>query len=252
MISQPALPDRLLRGLREQEDRARDIGLTSPMVPRADDEDWNTYIIPNPMIYEETEQGTRRYDIYSRLLADRIIFLGRDVDDRVAALVTAQLLFLESESPDKDINLYINSPGGVISSGMGIYDTMQFINCEISTVCIGQAASMGALLLLAGEKGKRGSLPHARIMIHQPAGGARGSARDLQIQYEEMMRVREMVYRVTMRHTGRTMEEVLKASDRDNFMSPEQAIEFGIIDKVITRAPGVTSPTQHPDAKSDN
>ncbi len=252
MTSRPTLPDSLLRRLREQEDHARDTGLVSANLPRAQEEEWETWLIPFPMIYEETDRGTRRYDIYSRLLVDRIIFLGREVDDRVAALVTAQLLFLESESPDKDVNFYINSPGGIISSGMGIYDTMQFIKCDVATVCIGQAASMGALLLLAGTKDKRGALPHARIMIHQPAGGARGPARDLEIQYEEMMRVRRMVYEVTVRHTGRTFEEIAAACERDNFMSPEQAIEFGIIDRVIERTPGVTSPTTNEIEKTDS
>ena len=252
MRSQATLPDSLIRRLREQEDHARDVGLVSASLPKAEDEEWQTWLIPYPMIYEETDRGTRRYDIYSRLLVDRIIFLGREVDDRMAGLVTAQLLFLESESPGKDVNFYINSPGGIISSGLGIYDTMQFIACEVATVCIGQAASMGALLLLAGTKGKRGALPHARIMIHQPAGGGSGTASDLQIQYEEMMRVRKMVYEITVRHTGRTFEEIEAASDRDNFMSPEQAKEFGIIDNIIERTPGVTTPSDGQEKKKDS
>lgn len=243
MAHRSRLDDKTLRALREQEDRARDLKLVAPDTPRAEDDDWNYWIIPNPIIVEETERGTQRYDIYSRLLRDRIIFLGRDIDDRVANLVTAQLLYLETQDPDKDINFYINSPGGVITAGMGIYDTMQLVRCEISTVCIGQAASMGAFLLLAGTKDKRGALPHARIMIHQPLGGGRGTVADLTIQYEEMMRVRDMVYRVIAEHTGHTFEEVVKACDRDNFMSAEEARDFGIIDKIIERPTGVTSPT---------
>lgn len=244
------LSGELVRGLREQEERARDIGLISSSIPRADDEEYETWIIPNPMVYEETERGTQRFDLYSRLLRDRIIFLGRDINDRVANLVTAQLLFLETQDAERDVNFYINSPGGVITSGMAIYDTMQLIRCDVSTVCIGQAASMGAVLLLAGTADKRGSLPHSRIMVHQPLGGARGQVSDLEIQWREMTRVRDQLYEVICRHTGHTMDEVLKACDRDNFMSPEEAMAFGIIDKVITRAPGVTKPTQDsPDSK---
>lgn len=238
------LPEHLHRGLREQQERARDIGLVSKNVPMADDEEQETWMIPFPMIYEDTEQGSRRYDIYSRLLKDRIIFLGRDIDDRVANLVTAQLLFLETEDPTKDVNFYINSPGGYITSGMAMYDTMQLIRCDISTVCIGQAASMGAVLLLAGSKGKRGALPHSRIMIHQPLGGARGQAADIEIQYKEMMRTRDRLYEIIAAHTGKTYDEVLKACDRDRFMSCDEAIEFGIIDTTIERAPGVTSPVK--------
>ncbi|MCC5875180.1 MAG: ATP-dependent Clp protease proteolytic subunit [Candidatus Sumerlaeia bacterium] len=196
------------------------------------------------MVYEETERGTQRFDLYSRLLRDRIIFLGRDINDRVANLVTAQLLFLETQDPERDVNFYINSPGGVITSGMAIYDTMQLIRNDVATVCIGQAASMGAVLLLAGSAEKRGALPHARIMIHQPLGGARGQVSDLEIQWREMVRVRDQLYGAICKHTGRTMDEVLTACERDNFMSPEEAKKFGIIDKVITRTPGVTQPTQ--------
>lgn len=239
-------PADYVRGIREGEERARDTGLISPNVLRADDDDDEReyYIIPNPMVYEETERGTQRYDLYSRLLRDRIIFLGRDVNDRVASLITAQLLFLETQDTERDVNFYINSPGGSISAGMGIYDTMQLIKCDVATVCIGQAASMGSFLLLTGTKGKRASLPHSRIMIHQPAiGGIRGMVADLQIQYKEMMRVRDTVYKVMAQHTGRTFDEVLAACNRDNFMSPDQAKDFGIIDQVITRQPGVTLPT---------
>lgn len=238
------LPRDIVRGLREQEERARDIGLVSPHVPRAeDDDDFNYYIIPNPIVVEENERGVQRYDLYSRLLKDRIIFLGRDIDDRVANLITAQLLFLETQDPEKDINFYINSPGGVITSGLGIYDTMQLIKCDVATVCIGQASSMGSLLLLSGTKGKRGALPHARIMIHQPLGGMRGQAADLEIHYREMVAIRDTVYGIMSHHTGRTFDEVFHACDRDNYMSPEEAKNFGIIDQVITRAPGVTHPT---------
>ncbi|MCC6545877.1 ATP-dependent Clp protease proteolytic subunit [Candidatus Sumerlaeota bacterium] len=187
------------------------------------------------MVYEEDERGSQRYDLYSRLLKDRIIFLGRDIDDRVANLVTAQLLFLETQDPGKDINFYINSPGGVITSGMAIYDTMQFIRSEVATVCIGQAASMGSFLLLAGAKGKRSALPHARIMIHQPLGGGRGSVSEMMIQYKEMMRVRDMVYAAMAQHTGKTMDEIIMACDRDRFMGPGEAKEFGIIDQIVER-----------------
>lgn len=238
------LPGEIVRGLRESEERARDLRLVAPDLPRAEDDDeMERYIIPFPMIYEETERGLQRYDIYSRLLKDRIIFLGRDVDDRVGNLVTAQLLFLETQDPDKDVNFYINSPGGVITAGMGIYDTMQIIKCDVATVCVGQAASMGALLLLAGSAGKRAALPHARIMIHQPLGGGRGPVSDLEIQYRETMRIRDMVYGVIARHTGRSAEEVLRACDRDNFMSPEEAREWGIIDTIVEKPVSVTKPT---------
>lgn len=244
MSSLHKLPGEWVRGMRDQEERARDLGLVSTSVPRADDDELEHWIIPNPMVYEETERGTQRFDLYSRLLRDRIIFLGRDINDRVANLVTAQLLFLETQDPERDVNFYINSPGGVITSGMAIYDTMQLIRNDVATVCIGQAASMGAVLLLAGTNEKRGSLPHARIMVHQPLGGARGQVSDLEIQWREMIRVRDQLYGAICKHTGRTMEEVLAACERDNFMSPEEAREFGIIDKVITRAPGVTQPTK--------
>ena len=236
------LPEEFTKGLRQQQERARDLGLISGNTPMANDDDEDYFIIFNPMVYEETERGTQRYDLYSRLLKDRIIFLGRDIDDRIGNLVTAQLLFLETQDPTKDVNFYINSPGGVISSSMAIYDTMQLIKCDVATVCIGQAASAGALLLQSGTAGKRGALPHARIMIHQPLGGARGTVTDLVIQYEEMMRTRDMIYHIIARHCGRTFDEVLKACHRDNFMSPEEAIAFGLIDKLIDRKPGVVTP----------
>lgn len=200
-----------------------------------DDDDAPSYIVPVPTIYESTERGERRFDLYSRLLLDRIIVLSRAIDDRVANLVTAQLLFLESQDPEKDISIYINSPGGSITAGMGIYDTMRTIKCDVSTTVIGQAASMGSFLLLAGTKGKRFALPNSRIMIHQPSGGWRGQATDLAIHMEEMRRIRKMVYGLMAEHTGRTFEEVDAASERDNFMSPQQALDFGIIDAVVDR-----------------
>ncbi len=233
MTERSKLPQPLLRDLHEQEERARDLGLVSAQTPMANDDDWNYYIIPTPRIIEQTERGSETYDLYSRLLKDRIIFLGRDIDDRVANLITAQLLFLETQDPDKEISFYINSPGGVISAGMGIYDTMQLVKCDVSTMCIGQAASMGSLLLLAGAHGKRASLPHSRIMIHQPLGGAQGQVSDLIIQYDEMMRVRNMVYDVIVKHTSHSFDEVVEACDRDHFMSPQEAKDWGIIDKII-------------------
>lgn len=243
MRSTNQLPSEFFRGMREMEEKARDMRLVDPNVPRAeDDEEFERYIIPNPIVIEESERGSQRYDLYSRLLKDRIIFLGRDIDDRVANLVTAQLLFLETQDAERDINFYINSPGGVITSGMAIYDTMMLIRCDTATVCIGQAASMGSFLLLTGTNGKRGALPHARIMIHQPLGGGRGPVTDLQIQYKEMMRTRDSLYHLMAKHTGKSYEQILAACDRDNFMSPEEAKTFGIIDVVIDRSPGVTHP----------
>jgi len=240
------LPSEYWSGLMDGDERGRSLGLISSQAPRLDDEDDDDlgyYIIPNPMVYEETERGTQRFDLYSRLLKDRIIFMGRDVNDRVANLITAQLLFLETQDAAKDINFYINSPGGSISAGMGIYDTMQLIRCDVATVCIGQAASMGAFLLCAGAKGKRASLPHSRIMIHQPAVGTiRGQVSDLRIQYEEMMRIREMVYGTIAKHCSRSFEEVADACYRDNFMSPTEARDFGLIDTIIERQPGVRTP----------
>lgn len=235
-------PGELRRGLREAEEKARDLGLVSGSTPRAEDDDYERYIIPNPVVIEETERGTQRYDLYSRLLKDRIIFLGRDIDDRVGNLVTAQLLFLEMQDPEKDVNFYLNSPGGVITAGMAIYDTMELIRCDVATTVIGQAASMGAVLLLAGAAGKRSSLPHSRIMIHQPLGGMRGQASDLLIHLNEIMELRDRLYRVIAAHTGRSFDEVLAACNRDNFMGPEEAKAFGLIDNVVNRQPGVTSP----------
>jgi len=187
-----------------------------------------------PMVVEQTSRGERAYDIYSRLLKDNIIFIGSGIDDNVANLVTAQMLFLEAEDPEKDISLYINSPGGSITAGMGIYDTMQFIRPDVSTICIGQAASMAALLLAAGAKGKRFSLPHARVLIHQPSlGGLSGQATDIDIQAREILRMREITNNILVRHTGQPVERILKDVERDYIMVAEQAKEYGIIDQII-------------------
>ena len=188
-----------------------------------------------PMVVERSSRGERAYDIYSRLLKDRIIFLGGPIDDNVANSVVAQLLFLESEDPDKDIHLYINSPGGVVTAGLAIYDTMQYIKPDVSTICIGQAASMGSLLLAAGAKGKRYALPLARIMIHQPLGGAQGQSTDIQIQAKEILRLREVGNDILMRHTGQDRDKINQDTERDNFMSAEEAKAYGLIDEVITR-----------------
>ena len=189
-----------------------------------------------PIVVEQSGQGERAYDIYSRLLKDRIIFLGGEVEDNMANTIVAQMLFLEAEDPDKDIYLYINSPGGVVTAGMAIYDTMQYIKPDVATICIGQAASMGSLLLTAGAKGKRFALPNARIMIHQPLGGARGQSTDVQIQAKELLRTRHMLNEILSERTGKSMEQVENDTERDNFMSASEAVEYGLIDKVITRA----------------
>ena len=188
-----------------------------------------------PYVVEQSGNGERSYDIYSRLLKDRIIILTGEINDTVASSVVAQLLFLESEDPDKDIYLYINSPGGVVTAGMAIYDTMQYIKPDVSTICVGQAASMGSLLLTAGAKGKRFSLPNARIMIHQPLGGARGQSTDIQIQAQELQRTRDMLNNVLSKHTGRSLDKINTDTERDNFMSAEEAVSYGLIDKVIVR-----------------
>ena len=191
-----------------------------------------------PMVVEQTSRGERAYDIYSRLLKDRIVFIGSAIDDDIANLVTAQLLFLEAEDPDKDINIYINSPGGVVTAGMAIYDTMQFIKPSISTVCIGQAASMAAVLLAGGEHGKRTALPNARILIHQPMGGTRGQATDIKIQAEEILRLREHLNTILAKHTGQPLERIAADTERDYYLSSEQAKAYGIIDQVVVkRAP---------------
>jgi ATP-dependent Clp protease protease subunit len=189
----------------------------------------------NPTVIENSGKGERAFDIYSRLLRDRIIFLGTEIDDIVANSIVAQLLFLEAEDPDKDITMYINSPGGVITAGMAIYDTMQYIKPDVQTVCIGQAASMGALLLTAGAAGKRYALENSRIMIHQPLGGARGQATDIEIQAKEILRMKEMTSQIISRHTGKAYEDVIKDTERDNFMSSEEAKSYGLIDKVFIR-----------------
>ena len=187
-----------------------------------------------PYVIEQTPQGERSYDIYSRLLKDRIIFIGEAIDDHVASTVVAQLLFLEAEDPDKDICIYINSPGGSVSAGMAIYDTMKYIRPEISTIAVGMAASMGAFLLQAGTKGKRYALPNAEIMIHQPLGGTQGQAEDIRIHAEHILSIRSKLTAIIAENTGRPVEEVAKDTDRDNYMSAEEALEYGLIDKVIT------------------
>ncbi|MBM2814193.1 MAG: clpP [Ignavibacteria bacterium] len=189
-----------------------------------------------PIVVEQTSRGERSYDIYSRLLKDRIIIIGSPIDDHVASLVIAQLLFLASEEPNKDINLYINSPGGSVSSGLAIYDTMQFIKPDISTICIGMGASMAQVLLCAGAHGKRFALPNSRILMHQPAGGAQGQASDIEIYTREMLRMRETLYSIISKHTGRDMEQIRKDSDRDNYMTSEEALSYGIIDKIMDRS----------------
>lgn len=186
-----------------------------------------------PMVVEQTNRGERAYDIYSRLLKERIIFLGTAIDDTIANLVTAQLLFLEAEEPDRDIAMYVNSPGGAVTAGLAIYDTMQYINPDVSTICIGQAASMGALLLTAGAKGKRYALPNSRILIHQPLGGVQGQASDIDIQAREILRVREELNEILSKHTGQPIEKIEKDTDRDNFMTAEQARSYGLLDDVI-------------------
>jgi ATP-dependent Clp protease protease subunit len=187
------------------------------------------------MVVEQTARGERAYDIYSRLLKDRLVFIVGGIDDHVANLVVAQLLFLESENPDKDVHLYINSPGGIVTAGLSIYDTMQFIKPDVSTICIGQAASMGSLLLAGGTKGKRYCLPHSRIMIHQPSGGFQGQASDIDIQAREVLKLRERLNEIMAKHTGQTIERVERDSDRDNFMDAAAAVEYGLIDTVLDK-----------------
>jgi ATP-dependent Clp protease, protease subunit len=186
-----------------------------------------------PIVVEQTGRGERAYDIYSRLLKDRIVFLGTEVNDDVANLITAQFLFLESEDPEKEINFYINSPGGSVTAGMAIYDTMEFIRPPVSTLCMGQAGSMGAILLLAGAKGRRYALPHSRIILHQPLGGMQGQASDLEIHAKEILNAREEINNIIMKHTGQNLRKIEKDTDRDYFMSPQQAVEYGLIDEVI-------------------
>ena len=188
-----------------------------------------------PMVVEQTGRGERSYDIFSRLLNDRIIFLSDEVNDATASLVVAQMLFLEAQDPTKDISFYINSPGGSVTAGMAIYDTRQYIKCDVSTICIGMAASMGAFLLSAGTKGKRIALPHSEIMIHQPLGGAQGQASDIKIRAELILRTRDMLNKILSEKTGKPIEQIEKDTDRDNFMTAEQALEYGIIDRIITK-----------------
>ena len=187
-----------------------------------------------PMVVEQSPKGERAYDIYSRLLKDRILFIGTPIDDDVANIIIAQLLFLAAEDANKDINMYINSPGGVVTAGLAIYDTMQYLKCPISTICIGQAASFGAILLAAGEKGKRFALPNARIMIHQPLGGAQGAATDIEIQTREIIRIKKLLNDVLAKHTGQPLSKIEKDSDRDYYMGAQEAVEYGLIDEVIT------------------
>ena len=188
-----------------------------------------------PMVVEQTNRGERSYDIFSRLLNDRIIFLSDEVNDTTASLVVAQMLFLEAQDPDKDISFYINSPGGSVTAGMAIYDTMQFIKCDVSTICIGMAASMGAFLLSAGTKGKRFALPHSEVMIHQPLGGARGQASDIQIQAEQILKTKATLNRILAENTGKPLEVIERDTDRDNYMTAEEALQYGLIDKVLTK-----------------
>jgi len=187
-----------------------------------------------PMVVEQTARGERAYDIYSRLLKERIIFVGTPIDDEVANLIIAQLLFLQAEDSTKDINMYINSPGGVVTAGLAVYDTMQFLKTPISTICIGQAASMGALLLAAGDKGKRYALPNARIMIHQPLGGAQGQATDIEIQTHEILRIKKLLNEILAKHTGQPLAKIEKDTDRDFYMTAEEAVNYGLVDQVIT------------------
>ena len=189
----------------------------------------------NPIVIENTSYGERSYDIYSRLLKDRIIFLGTEINDNVANAIVAQLLFLEAEDPEKDITMYINSPGGVVTAGMAIYDTMNYIKPDVQTICVGQAASMGAFLLSAGAKGKRFALENSRIMIHQPLGGTQGQAADIEIHAKEILRLKKKLSEILAENCGKTVEEVYRDTDRDNFMSAEEAVEYGLIDKVIKR-----------------
>jgi ATP-dependent Clp protease protease subunit len=188
-----------------------------------------------PMVVEQTNKGERAYDIYSRLLKERIIFLVGPINDNVASLVTAQLLFLESEDPKKDINLYINSPGGLVTAGLGIYDTMQYVKPDISTLCIGQAASMGSFLLAAGKKGKRFSLPNSRIMVHQPSAGFQGQATDIEIHANEVLALKKRLNEIYSKHTGKSVDDIKKALERDNFMSPDVAKNFGLVDEVVEK-----------------
>jgi ATP-dependent Clp protease protease subunit len=199
-----------------------------------------------PFVVEQSGRGERAYDIFSRLLKDRIVFIGTPIDDSIANLVIAQLLFLEAEDPDRDINLYINSPGGVVTSGLAIYDTMQFIKPDVATICMGQAASMGALLLCAGAAGKRSALPHSRVMIHQPLGGSQGQATDIEIYTKEILVIRNELNKILVRHTGQPLEKIERDTDRNYFLSAEEAMAYRIVDKVITKPELSTKPAPVP------
>ncbi len=199
-------------------------------------------IIPNPYVIERSSRGERSYDVYSRLLMDRIIFLGTSINDDVANMIIAQMLFLDADNPGRDIYLYLNSPGGVVSSGMAIYDTMQFLRSPVNTICMGMAASMGSFLLAAGKAGKRSALPHSRIMIHQPSGGTQGTAADIEIQAKEILHMRATMNGLYSKHTGRPVEQIERDMERDFFMSAEEAVKYGIIDSVITQP--VTEPSK--------
>ena len=199
-----------------------------------------------PMVIEQTGRGERAYDIFSRLLKERIIFIGTPMDDEVSNLIIAQMLFLAAEDSEKDINMYVNSPGGVVTAGLAIYDTMQYLKCPITTICIGQAASMGAMLLAAGTKGKRYALPNARIMIHQPLGGAQGQATDIEIQTKEIMRVKKLLNEILAKHTGQPLAKIEKDTDRDFYMSAQEALEYGIVDEVIETKKGIIKASKSP------
>lgn len=188
-----------------------------------------------PMVVETTNRGERAYDIYSRLLKDRIVFLGTPVNDQVASSIVAQMLFLESEDPEKDINLYINSPGGVVSAGLAIYDTMQYVKCDVATTCVGMAASMGAVLLTGGTKGKRNLLPNARVMIHQPLGGVQGQASDIEIEAQEIIRIKNLLTGIIAHHSNKSQEQVMEDSDRNKWMSADEALEYGLVDQIMKR-----------------
>jgi ATP-dependent Clp protease, protease subunit len=207
--------------------------------------------MPVPYVVEQTHRGERSYDIYSRLLKDRIIMLGTEIDDDVANVIVAQLLFLESEDSEKDINIYVNSPGGSVTAGLAIYDTMQYVKPAVSTICVGQAASMGAVLLLAGAKGKRFALPNARIMIHQPLGGARGQATDIEIQAKEILRMKARLNELIVQHTGQTIERIEKDTDRDYFMSAAEAKAYGLIDEVVAQRKSGDGKEKEKDKKKD-
>jgi len=207
----------------------------------------NSYLVP--IVIEQTGRGERSYDIYSRLLKERIIFIGGPIDDNIASLVIAQLLFLSSEDPNKEINIYINSPGGSVSAGLAIYDSMQFVKPDVATICIGMAASMAQVLLAAGASGKRYALPNSRILMHQPLGGAQGQASDIEIYTKEMLRIREILYEITSKHTGKQIEQIRKDADRDYYMSSKEALDYGIIDKILDRNTFAGNPEANIDKK---